>query len=615
MTVSSLQDPVVWRKADALLSSMNLDQKIGQMTLAERSFVSPQEVRDHHIGAVLSGAGSSPGNNLPEDWVAMNDAYWSASMEADHQHLAIPVMYGTDAVHGHNNLNGATIFPHNIGLGAAGDPGLVGRIAAITAREVLATGIDWVFAPSLSVAGDCRWGRTYESFSVDTSTVAAYAAEFVKGIQSQQDGESLAACAKHWVGDGGTKHGIDQGEVTLDFAELERKHIAAYLPAIHAGVLTIMASFNSWNGDKCHGHRFLLTDVLKNRLQFNGLVVSDWDGINYLSEDYHVAIALAVNAGIDMFMVPQSWREFIRHLIRHVERGSVPMRRIDDAVRRILAVKFATGLFNKPRPRERTWTNHSGFGSLEHRKVAREAVRKSLVLLKNEQDLLPLDRNSRVFVAGKNANNLGHQCGGFSVNWQGFCGNDSMDQGTSIWRAIREATPNAVLSDDPHGGDADPEKHDVAIIVVGEEPYAEGQGDIRSCNRVIVEAGSQIRGGFNILKPYGNTLELAKLHPEDLQTIRTVSAKGIPVVVILISGRPMVVNQELQASAAFVAAWLPGSEGQGVSDVLFGDFDFEGKLSFEWPESEQHPSHGNDHPTPLFHPGYGLRYTPQNDRS
>jgi beta-glucosidase len=544
----------------------------------------------------------------------MNDAYWRASMDTHHGGAAIPIMYATDAVHGHSNLGCATIFPHNIGLGATGDLDLIGRIARITAREVMATGVDWVLGPPASVVRDCRWGRTFESYSSDPATVAAYASEFVRGVQSDQQGESLVACAKHWVGDGGTRHGIDQGDATLDFADLERIHIAAYLPALRDGVLTIMASFNSWNGDKCHGSKFLLTDVLKGKLGFNGFIVSDWDGINYLSEDYHLAVAMAVNAGIDMIMVPENWPEFIRHLKRHVERGSVSIRRIDDAVRRILTVKLAAGLFEKPRPRDRFWTNNSGLGSLDHRSAAREAVRKSLVLLKNEKSLLPLNKDSRVFVAGKNADNIGHQCGGFSINWQGFCGNELADQGTSMWAAISEVAPNAVLSGDACGADADPDAHDVAVVVVGEHPYAEGQGDIRDGNHVIVEAGSQIKGGFNILKPYGSSLRLSELHPEDLRTIKTIAAKGIPVVVVLVSGRPLVVDEELLEATAFVAAWLPGSEGQGVSDVLFGDFDFQGTLSFAWPKRDAASAGVSDPTTPLFQRGYGLRYAQCNEK-
>jgi len=612
MTKSILQDPLISHKACALLSKMNLDQKIGQMTLCERLSVSPEEVKKYHLGGVLSGSDSSPGANAPADWVSMNDAYWAASMAEDGQHLAIPVLFGTYAVHGNNNVRGATIFPHNIGLGATYDPGLIKRIAAVTAREILATGVDWNFAPTLAVTQSIYWGRTFESYSEDAKTVASYAAEFVQGLQADLGTDSVIACAKHWVGDGGTTHGIDQGETTLGKSELESIHIRPYHHAINAGVLTIMASSNSWNGDKCHAHKHLMTEVLKKEMQFNGFIVSDRDGIDYLSEDYHNAVALAVNAGIDMFMVSENWKEFTENLQLHVRRGSVSVKRIDDAVRRILTVKFAYGLFDKPRPADRFWSNHDGFGGQEHRAVAREAVRKSLVLLKNDGPVLPLQKSARIFVAGKNAHNRGHQCGGFSLTWQGFSGNDQLEGGTSVWDGISRVAYNSVLSTEALGTDADPASHDVAIIVIGERPYAEGLGDVRPSDQVIVEAGSRIKGCMNIREPYGSTLELACLHPEDLQTIRNVTDKGIPAVVVMISGRPLVVDRELAISSAFVVAWLPGSEGQGIADVLFGDFDFHGKLSFSWPENAGTPAADSEkNCRPLFPLGYGMTYLDQ----
>jgi beta-glucosidase len=609
MTNSILQDRNISQKVEALLSRMNLDQKIGQMTLTERMSVTPEDVKNYHLGGVLSCGGSYPENNRPTDWVAMNDAYWAASMTEDEQHLAIPTLYGVDAIHGNSNIRGATIFPHNIGLGAMHDPDLIRKIAGITAREVLAVGIEWTFAPNLAVARDIRWGRTYESYSEEPEIVSAYASEIVKGIQSDLGTDGVVACAKHWVGDGGTTHGINQGETTLDEDELQRIHIAPYRTAVDSGALSIMASFNSWNGDKCHGHKHLITDILKNEMQFHGFVISDWDGIDYLSEDYHNAVALAVNAGIDMFMVSENWLEFIGHLKQHVGRGSISMKRIDDATRRILRVKFAYGLFDKARPSDRFWSNHESFGSQEHREVARQAVRKSLVLLKNDGSLLPLEKNARIFVAGKNAHNRGHQCGGFSLKWQGISGNEQLEGGTSVWEGISQAAPDAVLSAHADSADADPDLHDIAIVVIGEKPYAEGLGDVRSGDHVIVEAGSQIKGSMNVLESYGNTLELASLHPEDLQTIKTITARGIPAVVVLISGRPLVVNQELHASTAFVAAWLPGSEGQGIADVLFGDFDFHGRLSFSWPKNSHDISiENNSDRTLLFPRGYGMTY-------
>lgn len=602
-------DSDVELKIDALMGKMTLAQKIGQMVQTERMAISPDEVKRFHIGSVLSGGGSCPGDNEVSDWVDMNDAYWMASMEEDSEHLAIPILYGVDAIHGHNNVSGATIFPHNIGLGAARDPDLLERVAEVTAREILATGVDWTFAPTLAVARNSQWGRTYESYAEDPEIVCSYSGAFVRGLQGDLGDNSVISCVKHWVGDGGTTEGIDQGDTRASETELERLHVAPYYPAIDSGVLTVMASFNSWNGDKCHGHRYLLSYVLKERLNFNGFIISDWDGIDYLSEGYFEAVAMGVNAGIDMFMVSEHWLPFIDHLTHHVVQGTVPMERIDDAVRRILRVKFAFGLFDKPRPSERQWSNDDSFGSQEHREVAREAVRKSLVMLKNEEQALPLSRQQRILVAGKNADNVGHQCGGFTIAWQGTSGNEFVIGGTSIWEGIQALAPNAVMSKDGNGQDADPALHDVAVVVIGEKPYAEGMGDIRTGDDVIVQAGSQIKGLLKVLEPYGDSLLLSDLHPEDLETITNISSRGVPVVTVLVSGRPLVTNPELEASTAFVAAWLPGSEGQGISDVLFGEYDFSGKLSFSWPShGGKTPNIGDSDYAPLYPYGHGLHY-------
>ena len=593
-------------QVDALLGRMTLDQKIGQMTQPERMHVTPEEVKAHHIGSVLSGGGSWPGANRSEDWVAMNDAFWAASVEEGPDHLGIPLLYGVDAVHGHNNVLGATIFPHNIGLGAARDPDLIRRIARVTAREILATGVEWTFAPTLAVVRDDHWGRTSESFSEDPEIVGAYASAFVEGLQEDLGPETVVACAKHWVGDGGTTGGADQGETTLPESELRRLHVAPYLAALEAGVLTVMASYNSWNGEKCHGHRYLLTEVLKGELGFQGFVVSDWDGIDQLDDDYGEAVALAVNAGVDMFMVPDKWRRFMEEFRSHVRSGRVPMERIDDAVRRILRVKMAYGLFHRPRPAQRPLSGSGSFGSPAHREVAREAVRKSLVLLKNDGGALPLRRDARILVAGKNAHDVGHQCGGFTVDWQGTSGNHRVEGGSSIWDGIRAMAPGAVLSED--GGAADAGDFDVAVVVIGERPYAEGRGDVR-LTRDVPQGSSPFRvlPGPGKMEPYGKTLEHALSHPEDLAVIRRVAARGIPIVVVLVSGRPLVVNEELEASRAFVAAWLPGSEGKGVADVLFGDFDFQGRLSFSWPGSDDvSPNRGDVPDRSRFPYGYGL---------
>ena len=606
---SPLHAPVLKARVETLLSRMTLDQKIGQMTQPERMACTPEDVKAYHLGSVLSGGGSCPGENKPADWVDMNDAYWVASMEEDEQHLAIPLIYGVDAIHGNSNVLGATVFPHNIGLGATRDPDLLKRIAQATAREILACGVDWTFAPTLAVARNDHWGRTYESYSEDTQLVTSYAAPFVEGMQSDLGDDGVAACVKHWVGDGGTTHGIDQGETTLSLGELRDVHMRPYQPAIDAGVLTVMASFNSWNGDKCHGHKQLLTDVLKDEMGFEGFIISDWDGIDYLSEDYYDAVGKGVNAGIDMFMVSVEWIEFISHVRNHVLNGTVSMQRIDDAVRRILLTKFAAGLFEKPRPQERPWSNSDSFGADQHREIAREAVRKSMVLLKNQDELLPLKKQARILVAGKSADNRGHQCGGFTVAWQCVQDNESIVGGTSVWEGIKNQAANAVLSEDGLGLDADPTLHDVAVVVIGERPYAEGMGDVRYGDNVLVEAGSQIKGLMKILEPYGRTLELAESHPEDLATIKNISSRGVPVIAVLLSGRPLIINKELDEVASFVAAWLPGSEGQGVADVLLGDFDFQGKLSFSWPkEAKAELNVGDQNYDPLFPFGFGLNY-------
>jgi beta-glucosidase len=619
----------IQQQVEALLNKMNLDQKIGQMTQPERMFVTPEDVKKYHIGSILSGGGSVPGDNKPSDWIEMNDAYWAASMEEDENHLAIPLIYGVDAIHGHNNVLGATIFPHNIGLGAANDPELIEQIAKVTAREILSTGVEWTFAPTLAVARNNHWGRTYESYSEDPEIVKSYAGRFVKGLQGDLDRDSIVSCVKHWVGDGGTSYGVDQGDTAISDDEMSEIHMAPYYPALAEGALTVMASFNSWNGKKCHGHRYLLTEVLKNELGFEGFIVTDWDGIDYLHEDYAKTIEMSVNAGIDMFMVPDKWKIFITHLKEHVQAGRVSMERIDDAVRRILYVKMKYGLFEKPRPAERFWSKNPDFGTATNRAVAREAVRKSLVLLKNENSILPLDKNARIIVAGKNANDCGHQCGGFTIAWQGVSNDEevlrssetnsedvpdnirpqrgTIEGGTSIWEGIKSVAPNATLS--KNGREADPKKHDVGIVVIGETPYAEGAGDIRKDNHATTETAEKIEGSLKVMDPYGPSLVLNELHPEDLRAIQNITDKGIPAVVILISGRTLIIKKELEASAAFVAAWLPGSEGQGVADVLFGDYDFQGKLSFTWQKNRGDNFKRGDTPyEPLFPYGYGLTY-------
>ncbi|MDX2184099.1 MAG: glycoside hydrolase family 3 protein [Gemmatimonadaceae bacterium] len=596
------ETPAMTALIDRLLSRMSTAQKVGQLVMAERASTTPDDVRSHHLGAVLSGGGSVPGSNQPADWVAMHDAYWAASMDASGDRVPVPVLYAVDAVHGHGNVLGATIFPHNIGLGAMRDPELVEQLAKVCAREVLATGVEWTFAPTLAVARDLRWGRTYESFSEDPAVVESYSAGYVRGLQGALGDESVIACLKHWIGDGGTTEGNDQGDTVCTEDELRATHLRPYLPALEAGALTVMASFNSWNGEKCHGSRALLTDLLKGELGFDGMVVSDWDGADYLHPDYPTALAMAVNAGVDMIMVSADWRACWNGLMDQVERGVIPMARLDDAVRRVLSVKARYGLFERPRPAARPHVGTDAFGGDAHRAIAREAVRKSLVLLKNDAELLPLDRSARVLVAGRNADNRGHLCGGFTVEWQGTDGNDRIIGGTSIWEGIRAIAPHATL--DVTGASANASAHDVAIVVIGEKPYAEGMGDIRRGGRV--ERGSGFSHKPHQLAPYGPSLELAELHPEDLAVVQRIAAAGIPVVTVLVSGRPLVTNAELDASQAFVAAWLPGSEGAGVADVLFGDAECTGQLPFHWPATTESGPSGSAARFPV---GYGLRYS------
>ena len=580
------------------LARLTLPQKIGQMTMAERSHATPDDVKQFALGSVLAGGGSHPGDNRLIDWIEMNDAYWQAAV-GDADSLGIPILFGIDAVHGHGNVRGATVFPHNIGLGAAGSPELVAEIAKVTAREILASGLEWNFAPTMAVVQNCQWGRTFESFGSDPERNGVLGEAYVRALQA----EGVMACNKHWVGDGATLHGIDQGETRLSWEELERTHVAPYYPSLAAGVMSVMVSFNSWNGEKCHGHEFLLRTLLKTRLGFDGIVVSDWNGIDYLDEDFDEAVAQSVNAGIDLFMVPEKWRTFVDALLRQVTENKVDTSRIDDAVARILRGKLRLGLFEAPRPSARPRSNDPEFGAARHRQVAREAVRRSLVLLKHEGDILPLKASARILVAGRNADNLGHQCGGWTLSWQGEHGNESID-GTSIWQAIQDIAPNAVLSEGLSGADANASLHDVAVVVIGEHPYAEGFGDIRTGDEVLIETGSMINGLMNPLEPYGNTLELAALHPEDLACMRRISEAGVPVVAVLISGRPLVATQELDMADAFIAAWLPGAEGAGVTDVLFGQEDFSGRLPVPWPAAMSRPPEPTH--TTLFPVGYGL---------
>jgi beta-glucosidase len=580
------------KRVDEIISQMTLAEKIGQMTQPDQQYLSdPSEITELYLGSVLSGGNSDPeaGNSF-EAWRDMYDRYQQAALET---RLGIPILYGVDAVHGHSNVLGAVIFPHNIGLGATRDAELVRQIAEITATEMRATGVQWTFAPAVSVPRDERWGRTYEGFSEDPALVSQLGAAAVDGYQRNGDLDNplaVLATAKHYLGDGGTVPGprpwgpglgLDQGDMPLSEAAVRQIHLPPYRAAVDAGVGSIMPSYSSWNGQKMSGNHYLLTDVLKDELGFAGFLISDYNAIQQLDPDFKTAIAMSINAGMDMAMVPSQYREFIEHLTELVEEGEVPESRIDDAVRRILRVKSAMGMLDSERSQLADRSLATSFGSAEHRQVAREAVRKSLVVLKNEGGVLPLSKDAgRIHVAGPGADDIGMQCGGWTIDWQGGLG-EVTTGGTTILEGIRQAVgagTEVTFSLDGSGA----EGADVGVVVIGERPYAEGVGD---------------------------DLNLT-LSPDQVGVVETMRNAGLPIVVVLISGRPMIVNEVIQLSDAFVAAWLPGTEGAGVADVLFGDYAPMGKLSYTWPVSTtQIPINiGDTEYDPLFEFGFGLGY-------
>lgn len=588
-----------------LLALMSIEEKVGQLIQAEIKYITPEDVKTYHLGSILNGGGTFPHNDkfaTPDDWRQLADDYFAASMDTSDGGVAIPIIWGSDAVHGHNNVIGATLFPHNIGLGAANDPELIRRIGEVTAREVAVTGIDWTFAPTIAVVRDDRWGRTFESYSEDPQIVASYAREMIKGIQGEKnsdeflDGRHLVSAAKHFVGDGGTTRGIDRGNTQTDEKELAEIHSAGYFTALESGVQTVMASFNSWNDQRLHGHKYLLTDVLKDRLGFDGFVVGDWNGHRFVEGCTVESCAASINAGLDMFMVTSEWKPLYENTLAQAKSGEIPASRLEDAVSRILRVKIRAGLFERDRP----LAGKTGvLGNAEHRAIAREAVRKSLVLLKNNGNLLPADARKNILVAGNAADNISKQSGGWTISWQGT-GNTSEDfpGATSIFSGIKNAADaaggQAVLSANGNVS-ADlfenGKKPDLAIVVFGEDPYAEWHGDLAS---IEYQLGSK----------------------EDLELLKKLKALDIPVASVFISGRPLWLNKELNQSDAFVAAWLPGSEGAGVADVILSDaegntqYDFTGQLSFSWPDLVHQTviNQGDEEYAPLFSYGYGLKY-------
>jgi beta-glucosidase len=574
-----------------LISSMTLEEKIGQMTQVDYRYL--QDVTDinkYFLGSILSGGGSTPPTNQPSSWVDLYNRFQEQALKT---RLKIPLIYGIDAVHGHNNVVGATIFPHNIGLGCANDEKLIKEIAVATAVEIQATGLDWTFSPCLAVAQDERWGRTYESFSEDPDIVTKLGVATVQGYQmgNSLSKKSVLACAKHYVGDGNTVFGtggnnykIDRGDVVLDESELRSKYIKPFKESIKQGVGSIMISYNSWHGKKLHGHKYLINDILKQELGFKGFVVSDWAGINEIDKDYKASIIKSINAGIDMVMVPgslnpehDSYDDFIRLAIESVKEGSIPMNRIDDAVTRILKIKKKIGLFDGPIKKPQ---NTNMVGSKKHRELARESVRKSVVLLKNENKLLPIGKSGKkITFVGEHTDNIGYQCGGWTITWQG--GSGDITPGTSILDAfkatVRETNDISYSID----GEDIPDS-DIIIAVIGEKPYSEGWGDRKS-------------------------LDLSK---ENKKILKRVKEKNLPYLIILVSGRPMLIEDEIKDCDAFIAVWLPGTEGAGIADVIFGDHAPTGKLSMSWPRSmDQLPINiGDKIYNPLFPFGYGLSY-------
>jgi beta-glucosidase len=596
--------PVEARVED-LLKRMTLAEKIGQMTQVEKNSIGRGDITQYHIGSILSGGGGSPAQNTVEAWYEMVEGYQDEALAT---RLRIPMIYGVDAVHGHGNMMNATIFPHNIGLGAGNNPELVQKIGRATAEEILASGIPWNFTPVIAVVQDVRWGRTYEGFGEETQLVTSLGTAYLKGMQNFEDGDPASAgqtmltlaTPKHFIGDGATiwlssrteKYKLDQGNMQVPEDVLRELYLPPYQAAVDAGAMNVMTSFSSWKGIKMHAQQPLMTRILKNEMGFNGFIVSDWQAIDQIyPDDYYASVVTAINAGIDMNMVPYDYVKFIETMQQAVINEDIPGERIDDAVRRILRVKFSLGLFEHPMPDP---SYQSSVRSREHLDLARQAVRESLVLLTNQNNILPLSKDTPlIFVAGDGGNDLGLQSGGWTLQWQGQPGNDN--EGTTILSGVR-----AAISADSHieynrdgdfsefrNEDGSPQVADVGIVVIAEKPYAEGIGDKADIS--LTEA--------------------------EVKLITQTKRQSNSVIVILLSGRPRVITDEIPLADAWVAAWLPGTEGAGIADVLFGDYPFSGKLSFSWPRSNQQlPININnsagktDCDAPLFPFGYGLKY-------
>lgn len=587
-------DPEIEAQIDDILPKLTLEQKVGQVIQGDTGSLTPEDVKKYRLGSVLSGGNSAPGP-LPyaetKAWLEMADKYYNASIDDEDVEIAIPIIWGIDAVHGHANLKGSIIFPHNIGLGAMNNPDLIEKIASITAHELTVSGHDWTFAPTLAVPQDLRWGRSYEGFSENPDLVKSYGDRIVIGLQGEFGSENfmgdgrVISSAKHFLADGATENGVDQGDALINEKELSKVHAAGYYSSIPAGVQTVMASFSSWQGRKLHGDKELLTDVLKGKMGFNGFVVGDWNGHGQVPGCINTDCPQSLNAGLDMYMAPDSWKGLYESTLQHVKDGTIAIERLDDAVRRILRVKLLSGIFQKGAPSTRANAGNENLLALpEHRDVARQAVRESLVLLKNNNQLLPIDPSKTILVVGDGASSISKASGGWTLSWQGTGhSNDKFPNGESILQGIEKIVDGAggklIFSKD---GDTSI-KADVVIAVYGEDPYAEFQGDRENL--------AFVPNGF------------------DTKKLSTYKENGIPIVSVFLSGRPMWANTEINNSDSFVAAWLPGSEGGGISDMLFKtdpSFDFTGRLSFTWPASAVVSKNNNQ---ALFEIGYGLSYT------
>ena len=585
-------DPDIEARIDEILPKLTLEQKVGQVIQGDSESITPEEVKKYRLGSVLSGGNSAPGPLSYADtksWLARADEYYNASIDAEGVEIAIPCIWGIDAVHGHANLTGATVFPHNIGLGAMNNPDLIEKIAQVTARELTVSGHDWTFAPTLAIPRDLRWGRSYEGFSEDPEIVKSYGGRIVKGLQGDfgksgfMGSGRVISSAKHFLADGATEKGVDQGDALIDETELRNIHAQGYYSAIPAGVLTVMASFSSWQGRKLHGDKDLLTGVLKEKLGFNGFVVGDWNGHGQVPGCTNTDCPQSLNAGLDMYMAPDSWRGLYESTLKHVQSGTIPMSRLDDAVRRILRVKLASGMFTKGAPSTRQNAgDESILRSPENKAIARQAVRESLVLLKNNNKTLPLDASKTILVIGDGAESISKASGGWTLSWQGTNHtNDEFPNGSTILSGIQEAVAQkggrVVYTADGNTNVS----ADAVIAVYGEDPYAEFQGDRENLDFM--------PNGF------------------DVNQLAAFKSKGVPVVSVFLSGRPLWTNPEINQSDAFVAAWLPGTEGGGISDMIFQrdpSYDFTGRLSFSWPSTAS----SVDDSEPLFELGYGLSY-------